>query len=311
MSHKSDECMSDLLKNKSILQILDGDTKFDVLEGVEISMPYLSGLAIVDISSMFGMQVTYGAGGTQSRWAYMEDLITHSIKCGRVHEVLACLFAKRQFVEKLKHLPANSVECVYQKMVAAIIEQINGIVYCSDAKLVVVGKKYQVVPINSTVDVHAPIINNINHSYIKDIAARAMQDIDNQHYDSAITKARTLLEEVFCYVIEIKCGSPIRNGKIAQLYKQVKNMYSMHTDKTIDERVNTLLSGLEKIVTAIAEMRNANSDAHGVGTARINILDYHARLFVNSATTMAEFVLAVSDYANKKSETISGLEKCT
>ncbi len=30
---------------------------------------------------------------------------------------------------------------------------------------------------------------------------------------------------------------------------------------------------------------------------RININDYHARLFVNSAMTMADFILAVSEHA--------------
>ena len=45
----------------------------------------------------------------------------------------------------------------------------------------------------------------------------------------------------------------------------------------------------------LAEMRNKGSDAHGVGGKRISINDYHARLFVNSAMTMADFILAVSE----------------
>ena len=71
----------------------------------------------------------------------------------------------------------------------------------------------------------------------------------------------------------------------------------MHQNKDMDKRINGLLSGLEKILSAIAEMRNKVSDSHGVGAKRINISDYHARLFVNSAMTMADFVLAVSEKA--------------
>ena len=67
----------------------------------------------------------------------------------------------------------------------------------------------------------------------------------------------------------------------------------MHQVKEADVRINTLLSGLEKILSAIAEMRNTNSDAHGVGAKRINLSDYHSRLFVNSATTMADFILSI------------------
>lgn len=33
---------------------------------------------------------------------------------------------------------------------------------------------------------------------------RAVIDIENSNFDSAITKSRTLLEETFCYVIELK-----------------------------------------------------------------------------------------------------------
>jgi len=56
-----------------------------------------------------------------------------------------------------------------------------------------------------------------------------------------------------------------------------------------------LFSGLEKILSAVAEIRNKGSDSHGIGARRINIEEHHARLFVNSAMTMADFVLAVGD----------------
>jgi hypothetical protein len=61
-----------------------------------------------------------------------------------------------------------------------------------------------------------------------------------------------------------------------------------------------LLSGLEKIVSAITELRNNESDAHGHGISRKRIDDYHARLVVNSAMTMADFILSVANNANKK-----------
>ena len=40
----------------------------------------------------------------------------------------------------------------------------------------------------------------------------------------------------------------------------------MHQDKDIDKRVDGLLSGLGKILSAIAEMRNKGSDSHSVGS---------------------------------------------
>lgn len=67
----------------------------------------------------------------------------------------------------------------------------------------------------------------------------------------------------------------------------------MHTDANTDRRINTLLSGLNSIVSSIAEMRNKNSDAHGVGANRISIDEHHARLFINSAMAMADFIISV------------------
>ena len=67
----------------------------------------------------------------------------------------------------------------------------------------------------------------------------------------------------------------------------------MHTDANADRRTNTLLSGLNSIISSIAEMRNKDSDAHGVGANRIRIDEHHARLFVNSAMTMADFIISV------------------
>lgn len=157
---------------------------------------------------------------------------------------------------------------------------------------------YYAIPIfkmeTGVVAVDVPAIINVDRSYIKDITARAVIDIESSNFDSAITKSRTLLEETFCYVIELKGETPTTSGSIGDLYTQVKKLYNMHQSKDIDNRINSLLKGLEKIVSAIAEMRNNNSDAHGVGQKRYNIEAHHARLFVNSAATMADFILAVA-----------------
>lgn len=158
-----------------------------------------------------------------------------------------------------------------------------------------VGDQFIIKKIGTSVKVAAPTIKTIDRDYIVKLSERAMQDVIEKNYDSAITKSRTLLEEVFCYVIEKKAETPSDSGDISKLYNQVKQLYNMHQDKDMDKRINGLLSGLEKILSAIAEMRNKDSDSHGVGAKRINIAEHHARLFVNSAMTMADFILAVGE----------------
>lgn len=295
----------ELLREKNILAILDGDTDFGFLEingensNIKVSMPYLSGPMLCDMSNKFGLPVTYAwNGGAQSRWAYMDDLLAHCIQNGHESDLLSFLFSKGQFTEKLRGQTPETIDYAYSHIVKAIINQINGILYFSGNELVQTGSVFVIQKIGTIISVAAPSVTAIDRRYITDISERAMKDISDGNYDSAITKSRTLVEEVFCYVIEKKGVEPSESGDMGKLYNQVKQIYNMHQDKDVDKRINGLLSGLEKILSAIAEMRNKASDSHGVGAKRINISDYHARLFVNSAMTMADFVLAVSENAS-------------
>lgn len=296
----------ELLREKSILAILDGDIDFGEIEtddpkgNIKISMPYLSGPVLCDISARFGLPATYGwNGGAQSRWAYLDDLFSHCIKSNRESDLLAYLFSKGQFVDKLKGHTPDIIETAYKQIVDVIIGQINGALYFGGNELICVGERFVIKKIGSEVKVAAPAIKSIDRSYIVSISERAMQDVTDGNYDEAITKSRTLLEEVFCYVIEKKGEAPSESGDIGKLYNQVKHLYNMHQERDMDKRINGLLSGLEKILSAIAEMRNKGSDSHGVGAKRINISEHHARLFVNSAMTMADFVLSVGNNSIK------------
>ena len=287
----------ELLRDKSILAILDGDADFGPLvingkeSSINISMPYLSGPTLCEISNKFGLPATYGwNGGAQSRWAYLDDLLDYCIQNERESDLLAFLFSKGQFVDKLRGQTPEVIDYAYPQIVDTVIKQINGALYFGGNELIRTGNTFTIHKIGTAVKVAAPAIKTIDRAYITDISDRAMKDILDGNYDSAITKSRTLLEEVFCYVIEKKGESPSESGDIGKLYNQVKQLYNMHQDKNIDKRINGLLSGLEKILSAISEMRNKGSDSHGVGAKRINISDHHARLFVNSAMTMAEFV---------------------
>jgi hypothetical protein len=148
---------------------------------------------------------------------------------------------------------------------------------------------------NSSVIIPADSIKTVDANYINGLSERATEDLVNGNYDSVITKCRTLLEEVFCYVIELKSETPSDKGDIGKLYNQVKTLYNMHQRKDANQLINELLSGFEKIISSIGRMRNEGSDSHGVGSRRIPIAVHHARLYVNSAMTMADFILSVGE----------------
>lgn len=288
-----------LLRNKKIIAILDGDTKYGDYEfedctTVKIAMPYLSGSDLCALSTLFGLPVTYSwNGGALSRWQYLDNLLEHCIKNNKCSSLLAHMFSLTQFSKVLNGHGETEIKEAHQTIVSNIIEQINELLFFGGNELVIIGQNFVIHPIGSKIEIVAPTIKTIDREYIKSISSRAMRDIEQNDFDSAITKSRTLLEETFCYVIEKKNETPSDSGDISKLFKQVKTLYNMHTDTNTDRRINTLLSGLNSIVSAVAEMRNKDSDAHGVGAARIPIEEHHARLFVNSSMAMADFILSV------------------
>lgn len=295
----------ELLCSKPILAILDGDTEFGTIQISETktirnALPYLSGPDICGISAKFGLAASYSwSGGAKSRWEYMNDLLKYCISRNRASDLLAFLFSKEQFADVLRGCTPAEIDAAYPKIIASVIDHINSELYFGGNELVRTGSRFAVQTKGTAVTVEAPAVKTIDREYILNLSGRAMEDVTAGNYDSAITKCRTLLEEVFFYVIEKKNEQPVTSGDIGKLYGQVKGLYNMHQNKDLDKRINGLLSGLEKILTAISDMRNKGSDAHGAGSNRIKIDEHHARLFVNSAMTMADFVLSVCEHQTR------------
>lgn len=289
----------ELLLNEKIITNLLGKREFGWSEHDEnfmMHMPLMDIDELNSISSSLGLKDKYAEPSL-----YLSELIKHCIKNERVSDLLSYFFDKSRFINLLscQYYTIEQSDSIYGEIIWHSIYEINFILNFYNKKLVNSGGKYDIIPI-SNITVDTPKIKTINRDYILSIYQKAINDISDGNYDECLTKSRTLLEEVFCKVIEDKGEIPKAKGNINQLYKQVKDLYNMHGDKDMDVRINTLISGLENIVNSVAEMRNKASDAHGIGAKRYNILDYHARLALNSALTMAEFVYSVAEKNNKK-----------
>ena len=119
---KQEKSKFELLRSKSIIAILDGDKDFGPLiingvdSGIKISMPYLSGPMLCTISNNWGLPATYDRnGGAKSRWEYLDDLLAHCIRNNRGSDLLAFLFSKQQFEDKLKGRTARRSNLLISK----------------------------------------------------------------------------------------------------------------------------------------------------------------------------------------------------
>ena len=160
-------------------------------------------------------------------------------------------------------------------------------------KLVRNGRKYTFQSIGQSLPVTVPVHKQVDREYIVNLSRQAFENIESGDCEGGVTKARTLKEEVFMYAIENKEKIPGSKGDIKKLFNRVKDLYGMQHSKGLDERIHRLLSGLNTIVDGITEMRNMGSDSHGLGARRIRVPDYYARLCVNSALILSDFLLSV------------------
>lgn len=288
-----------LLRDRRFYDLLDGDTSFPTKYAKDDKMPYLSGGKICDLSRNLGLPIEYDK---MSRWCYVEDMFDFAVEHSRFSDFLGLFFNSPHFSEHLADASFEEFEARHDAIVQGVVDQVNRMLLFGGHELRAIDGRYVITEIGKAPHIEAPNLREMGAAYVHMMADRANDDVDSGRLDSAITQSRTLLEEAFIYAIEEKGCKPSRAGDITKLYSQVKTLYNMHESGEADKRINMLIGGLNKIVDAISQMRNNDSDAHGLGSRRISIRDYHARLAVNSSVAVVEFILSVVTASKSRSD---------
>lgn len=280
-----------LLKTRSIINVLIGDINlFD-----SYHMPYMSGPDLCELCTQFGLQMTYSWDGqNMSRWIYMKNLLEYLNRQDRVHELLAYLFALGRFKELSTLGDVDEVNKTHRLLVQYALNLINAELLIAKKELRLVSDRYVLVDIGEKIVINTSKVSLVTIQYIRDLPVRIKENLATKDYDSVITKSRTLLEEVLIYIIEKRSKERYRsNGDLNKIYQDATELLNMRQHKDWDKRVNELLGGLHKMVNAISSMRNINSDAHGVGSGRIEIKEREALLTAQSSMMLAEYWLSV------------------
>ena len=283
-----------LLINRKIIDVLIGDVK---LYG-ELSLPYMSGPELCQVSTTFGLARTYTWGNrgvaNKSRWEYMQDLMKHLNPQGRIPDLLSYLMQQVRFKNLIGVGDIQKVDETYKGVIKSAIDAINAQLVIARVELRLVNKTFVLTRAGEEVVIETPKVKNITSQYIRELLDRIKDDLDNKDYDSVITKSRTLLEEVLIFIIEKMTFERYKSsGDLVKMYQDATELLNMRQKSDWDKRINELLGGLHKIVNAISSMRNMNSDAHGAGSGRINIKKREALLAAHSSMMLAEYWLSV------------------
>lgn len=123
---------------------------------------------------------------------------------------------------------------------------------------------------------------------------RALANI-NTDAREAVSAACNILESLFkIYITDQGLDMPQKQD-IQGVWKVVRNNLGFEPGSVEDDDLKRILSGILSIVDGIGSFRTHASSAHGQGRELYNIESRHARLAINSAHTIALFVLETWD----------------
>ena len=134
------------------------------------------------------------------------------------------------------------------------------------------------------------LIKDKNEDAINLEFTRAIEGLENKPLES-ISAACNILESICkVYIEEEKLELPTKQD-LRNLWKVVSKDLQFDVNRLQDDDLKKIISGLFSIVDGVSSLRTHGSSAHGQGKRLYIPESRHARLAVNSAHTLAAFVL--------------------
>jgi hypothetical protein len=162
------------------------------------------------------------------------------------------------------------------------------------------GGRFVADAVNAAI-VHAPSLVQLTEDSIQEHVEKARQKVANGDSAGAIASAYTLAEGFLKQLLR-KTNTPFNEseGDIRALYKAVCT--PLHLDpkgESLENYLKAILEGLQRQIGGLFEVANKASDRHA---RRYNPAPHHARLAVNAAFTLCEFLLESFEYQQKKEQ---------
>lgn len=140
-----------------------------------------------------------------------------------------------------------------------------------------------------------PSIIALTQESITEHVEKARTKIDNDDFAGAITNAYTLVEEFLKETLR-HTGTPFKEseGDIKSLYNSIADPLNLNPKgENLESHLKTILQGLKSQITGLYEVANKASDRHA---RKYKPARHHAKLAVNSALTLCEFILDSYEY---------------
>ena len=257
--------------------------------------PYRSGPKLVAFFNKMGFREVYGQG-FPSRATFAKEKVAE-------------LNGKPKLKDAVREMPDPRLWLeVTNGTVEACAEQINEILRYDGYEVVRDGNFYKVRELaGAVIEVEHRFEESeeLSELVIEEQIQKCREKVEVGDYSGAITNARSLIEAV-CVKIEADLdpdNAQGNDGDLAKLFNRVRKLLNLDPSRQdISDSLKQVLAGLSNIINGLAAMRNKMSDAHGVAYKPSR---HHAKLAVNSAKTLADFLFDTMSYQIEK----GGLKK--
>lgn len=246
--------------------------------------PYVKGHELVLLFNMYGFNDVYEQG-FPSRWKYTEDKLRVMNGKDTVRKIIEETVDPRKY-----HGLGITVENA--------VKEINEFLKFDKYELRKIGDYYKLTDIKGVL-IQAETSKEINHDFINEQIDKCKRKILEEDYNGAVTNSRSLIEAIFIEIIERHEEKEIKNdGNVENQWSRVKKIMKLEIDKeTLPDYVIQILGGIDTAIKGLAGLSNNAGDRHA---NKFRTRKHHAKLAVNLAMTISDFLIDSWEFQKKK-----------
>lgn len=147
-------------------------------------------------------------------------------------------------------------------------------------------------------------LEKLNHEYSNELWKKAIDRLNINDNEGAITIASTLLEDIMMVLLEYFGIEISSNDDIPKLYKKLAPILNLYPSQHTAEIFKQILGGCFSIIQGLGAFRNKTGDAHGRGKKNYKPAKRHAELVVNLSGTMTAYLISTFENINQNEKTI-------
>lgn len=251
--------------------------------------PYRRGADLVEFFNKHGSRDVYGEG-FPTRKFFAQAKIKELSGKSKLKDVIREMLDPRLWID----FNAGTIE--------EAVNKTNELLKYDGYEVIRDGNFYKVRELSNSiivVETRFDKSSELSELLIEEQIAKCREKIEMGDYSGAITNARSLVEAV-CINIEFELDPTHQesDGDLNKLFTRVRKLLNLDPSrKDISDSLKQVLSGLASIVSGLASMRNKMSDAHA---GNYKPSRHHAKLAVNAAKTLADFLFETKTYQKEK-----------